>query len=161
VAIWQFKVLLIPASWLDKGGSIDSLFEEDGYDVSIAWRHTPIAELEETFSAVLPLGKSWSAELASWGKEQGDDIQLWRKRGRVSSLGVRFDLRSPNMAFFQSIVEIAGKFPLAILVPSSRRMVESNLKSLLRAAAESDAAHFVVDPQSFLSRMEASNAKAI
>ena len=154
MAIWQFKVVLIPRRWLESGVSLAALADNERDDFSDAWRGVDCSGLEAAIDAMLPQGKSLSPSLTTWGSSQGDEIQLWRGRG-VKSLGVRFDLRNPNMALFSAVIALVQRFDLAILTPGRVRMAATDITSLLRAAAESDAAHFVIDPQSFLSELEA------
>jgi hypothetical protein len=161
VAVWQFNVAFVPQSWIDSGGAVASLFEEEGgFDPALAWRRYDTAQLEEALSRVLSKGKSWHSDLTILGKAEADDIQLWRRDGKVESVQVRFDLRRPNMALFREVVDIAREFELVILVLETKRVVTSDTRRLLRAAAESAAAHFVIDPESFLLQVEATNAKA-
>lgn len=161
MAVWQFNVAFIPQSWINSGGDVASLFEEElGFDPAFAWRQYDDAQLEQGLSRILSKGKSWHSDLTLWGNVETDDIQLWRRQGRVESIGVRFDLRKPNMALFQEVVDIAQELGLAILVLGTRRVLPSAVQPLLRAAAESEAAHFALDPASFLLQLEAVNARA-
>ncbi len=111
-------------------------------------------------SRVLSKGKSWHLDLTLLGKAEADDIQLWRREGKVESVQVRFDLRQPNMTLFREVVSIARELGLAIVVLETKSVLPLDIQRLLRAAAESAAAHFVVDPESFLLQAEATNAKA-
>jgi len=160
MALWQFHLALIPQSWLEAVENIESLFSDEGYDTSSAWASHDSQALEATLGSVLPRGKSWSPALTVWGSSETNDIRLWRSGSAVTSVDVRFDLRNPNMALFKAVIGIARQLQLAILVPSLRRTIGSDVDLLLRAAGESDAAHFVLDPLSFLSQLDAANARA-
>jgi hypothetical protein len=160
VAIWQFKVDLIPQCWLDASGNVASLFDAEGYEVLSTWVNYSNPLLEQRIGSLLPPGKSWHVELTCWGSDKTEDIQLWRDRGHVRSLVIRFDLRRPNIPLFNSVVAIARELGLAILVPNVRRVIDLDVMALLRVAAESDAAHFALDPHSFLLQLDAANAKA-
>jgi hypothetical protein len=150
MAVWQFKIALIPQSWIDSGNDVGAIFSEKGFDPSIAWRGYYDSRLEERLSAALQKGKSWHSDLTLWGDLEGDDIQLWRDHGKVESVQARFDLRNPNLALFQAVVDIARDLGLAILALGIKRIVPSDTQQLLRVAAESDAERFVDDPYSFL-----------
>lgn len=160
MAIWQFTIALVPQDWLDAGGDVLSLFAEGTFDASPAWRSYRHPQLEEILGGALSKGKSWHSELTAWGSEQTDDIQLFRSKGRVDSIVVRFDLRQPNMALFQQVIQIAQQLRLAIVTLETMSIVPLDVLRLLRAAAESRAAHFVLDPASFLSQMESANTRA-
>ena len=160
MAIWQFNIAFLPQSWINSGGDVASLFGEQGFDPTSAWRLYDDTQLEAVLGRVLNKGKSWHSDLTLWGNVEADDIQLWRSEGNVESIQVRFDLRKPNMALVREVVSIASALELAILVPGTKRLVPLDIQKLLRAAAESDAAHFAVDPASFLLQVETANARA-
>jgi hypothetical protein len=160
MAVWQFHIAFLPQSWISSGGEVASLFGDEGFDPALAWRKYDNAQLEKVLSRVLGKGKSWHSDLTLWGKAEADDIQLWRSEGAVESIQVRFDLRNPNMPLFREVVNIARELGLAILVLGSRRLLPLDVQPLLRAAGESEAAHFSVDPESFLWQVDAANARA-
>ena len=160
MAVWQFSVAFVPQNWIESGGDVASLFEEEGFDPALAWRHYDDAQLEDALGKVLSKGTSWHSSLTLWGNVETDDIQLWRSEGGVESVRVRFDLRKPNMALFREVVNIARELRLAIVVLGTKGVVPCAVQPLLRAAAESEAAHFALDPGSFLSQLEAANARA-
>lgn len=160
MAVWQFNIALLPRSWIEAGGDVGVLFGEEGFEPAAAWRGHEEDRLEESLNAVLPRARSWHAELALWGSAEGDSIQVWRQRGRVESIQVRFDLRSPNMALFRKLVDFARASRLAIVVLATQAVLAADPHQLIRAAAESDAAHFAIDPASFLMNVSAVNAKA-
>jgi hypothetical protein len=161
MAIWQFNVAFVPQSWIDSGGDVTSLFEEEtGFDPARAWRQYHNPRLEEVLSRVLSKGKSWHADLTLWGNEETDDVRLWRRKGSVESIHVHFDLRKPNMSLFREVVNIARELELAIVVLGTKSVLPSGIQQLLRAAAESEAAHFALDPASFLLQVDPANARA-
>ncbi|WP_129641433.1 hypothetical protein [Peristeroidobacter agariperforans] len=159
MAVWQFTIALLPQDWLDAGGDVLSLFAEGCFDASSAWRSYRHPQLEQILGSALSQGKSWSSQLTLWGSEQTNDIQLFRSKDRVDSVVVRFDLRQPNMALFQQVIRIAQQLRLAIVTVETMSIVPLDVLRLLRAAAESRAAHFVLDPASFLSQMESANTR--
>lgn len=159
MAVWQFTIAFVPQDWLDAGGNVLSLFAEGTFDASSAWWSYRDPKLEEILGSALSKGKSWHSELTIWGSVQTDDIQLFRSKGRVDSILVRFDLRQPNMALFQHAIRIAQQLRLAIVTLETMSVVPLDVVQLLRAAAESRAAHFVLDPASFLSQMESANTR--
>ena len=160
MAVWQFTVALLPQRWIDAGGVIESLFGAEGFDPSVSWVEFEAKGLEASLKAVLPAAKSWHAELTLWGNVETDDIQLWSTHERIESLQVRFDLRRPNIFLFREIVRVADDRSLAIVSLATRRKLPLDVHQLLRAAAESDAAHFATDPQSFLLQVAAANDRA-
>lgn len=160
VAVWQFTIAFLPREWLDAGGDVHALFDERGIDAAAAWWSYRHSKLEELLGSALSKGKSWYSDFSVWGNEQTDYIQLSRRKGKVTSVVVRFDLRQPNMTLFQHVIYIAQELRLAIVVLETESVVQPEVEQLLRAAAESKATHFVLDPASFLSQMESANTRA-
>jgi hypothetical protein len=152
MAVWQFKVTLLPKRWLAGGGSLASLVEEDGWNTAAAWKGVEVDTLQSRLEGILPRGKSWHPEVVIWGAEERSDIQLSEEGGYVEALNVRFDLRQPEMALFSAVFAFAQDYELAVVDMARKRTIDS-LKDLVRAAAESDAAHFVLDPASFLDQI--------
>ncbi|WP_129782580.1 hypothetical protein [Peristeroidobacter soli] len=161
MAVWQFTIALLPQGWLDGGGDVQSLFAEHGFDPATAWGAYRRPDLEEVLGGALSKRKSWYPDLTLWGSERSDGIQLSRRKGKVTSVVVHFDLREPNMTLLQQVIHMARELGLAILVVETESVVPSDVEQLLRAAAESRAAHFVLDPASFLSQMEVANTRAM
>jgi len=95
--------------------------------------------------------------MSLWGSAEADGIQLWRENHQIIDLVVRFDLRRPNIGLIRALVEVASTLDLAILDYAQRRVLARDPVVMLRAAAESGAAHFVIDPLSFLEQLSADN----
>jgi hypothetical protein len=85
---------------------------------------------------------------------------LWLKGIQVESVQVRFDLREPNIGLFRNLASVSRALGLVIVALGSRALVAADAHQLLRAAAESDTAHFVVDPELFLLNAVAANDRA-
>jgi hypothetical protein len=160
VAAWQFKIALLPQQWLDRGGALESLFAEEGYSTAVAWQSGDSSVVERRIGNILPTHPSWSSSLLFWGSEETDDIQLWSEAGKISSLVVRFDLRRPNILLFEAIIAAVHDLQLAILDLEHKRAVACDVKSLLKVAAESSAAHFVADPRGFISKVAGESGRA-
>lgn len=160
MALWQFKIGLLPRQWIEAGGDVRSLFGEEGFEPTVAWRSVRVDRLRERLGALLPAGHSWHSDLVVWGKTESDDIQLWLNDGRAESVQVRFDLREPNINLFRDLASVSRELDLAIVALASMSLVDRDVHQLLRAAAESDAAHFVIDPESFLLNAVAVNDRA-
>ena len=160
MAIWQFKIALLPQRWIDTVGDVLSLVDAEGYESAAAWRGYDKCQLQDMLGALLPQGRSWHADRVVWGKVDSDDIQLWSSNGEVEFVQVRFDLRNPNFAMFRQVATLAKELHLGILALEVKTLLGPEPDRLLRAAAESAAAHFVVDPESFLLEASAINERA-
>ena len=161
VAIWQFRIELIPQGWLEAGGDIRTLVTDEGFAAAAAWAGYRDAQLEEAFGALLPPAKSWSAELQVWGAQEAHCIRLRRRHGAILAVEVCLDLRDLQIGLFRAIVDLACARNLALLACETKRPIERSAEQLLRHAAASSAAHFVIDPHSFLSELDTVNDRTV
>jgi len=98
---------------------------------------------------VLPVGRSWSANIEQWGTEESDRIDVSRYADTTPEVFCRFDLREwkPDLSdrFIKCLREIGGRLETSEgeAVPLERGVFEHALRS-------SPAARFVADPHSFL-----------
>ena len=161
MAVWQFKIDLIPTRWLKDGHAVAELFPDDSYDGAAAWaQYSDQEKLEKAIDATVKRSHSWHPDMTAWGDEESSDIQLWRETGQIESLGIRFDLRSPPAEWFAFVVALAQEFELSMLVRESKQILETSTFELAHAASTSRAAAFVRDPHDFLSGLSASSDEA-
>lgn len=158
MAIYQFVIELIPHSWVikNKNSSIDFLFNEDGYDTSIAWqldcKATQVESLISQFH-ILSRKKSWHQNLMFWGDEEFHDIQLWVKDGNVESLKIRIDLRKNIAALKNKIISLCDKLACDIFVPEMKQIIKPELDLFNEIILQSSAVKFIEDPEKFLDNM--------
>ena len=160
MAAWTFMIELLPQQWLDAGGALGSLYRKGGYSTSAAWESWDAGDpesIEHRIGSVLQLVESWSGppwRRLSWGDPAAEDtengIQLIATHDRVAKLGVRWDMRRPDLPMFGHIVSAAGDLRLALLDVERQRIVPPDVNALLWAAATCRAAWFWKDRTSFL-----------
>lgn len=155
MAIWQFAVVFIPASWAEENGYNSSLlYGEEGYDTECAWKEKqPTLEFQDVLSKILPPSKSWHNDLLTWGDTKQHDIQVWYEYERVSGIHIRLDLRqNPNNSIVK-VVRAAKMLDCKLFFPEFRVIVEANEFELKSAMRKSNAARFVTNPQEFLNEI--------
>jgi len=151
VAAWQFNVQLIPAEWISCGNDVATLFNEDGYEGSLAWaEYADVAQLRNFLDTVFRRGTSWSPDLTLRGEEGADDAQLWANGLRIESLEIRFDLRKRNMSFFKGGASVSERMGLSISVVDGMELLGSSFEELLFASRKSSAEKYVRKPNEYL-----------
>ena len=151
MAVWQFKVQLIPTVWVERGNDVMTLFKEEGYEGIEAWKHRiDVEQIRSAIDMVLPRGKEWNKDLTLWGNEKSDDIQLWLDQQCIESLSIRFDLRDRNIALISNVVSLAKQLDLSIITTEQRHNVGTNLDDLLLLFENSCAQGFK-NPDTFIS----------
>ena len=152
MAIYQFIVVLLPKPWLSNDkNNVSALFNEDGYDVSDAWKtYQPTEELYSLLSEVLPRGKSWHTDLKVWGNQEYSDIQVWDEDGSVESISIRLDLREDTNSLLAKVVNLAIELNCVLFIPGSKGVLEPNVFELNEIMNNSNAAKYVNNPDDYL-----------
>jgi hypothetical protein len=152
MALWQFKVMLLPRAWFEMTNNcVESLFSNVGNSTSDAWReHQLKNNMRKLMSGALPSGRSWSKKLKFWGNLETTDIQIWYEDRLIRSISIRVDVRKPFLPFLQKIVEICNTLDCVLLVPSSRKIIEPNILSLMKEISTSVAFKFSIDRRGFI-----------
>lgn len=153
MALWQFKVELIPSAWA-QAHDVALLFNEEGCDPSTAWKgFERIEPLCQGLDSVLPRGRSWHLGQSLWGSEDQSDIQLWRENGEIESLSARFDLRQSVPELFLAVAKFTAQFQLAILSVESLQYIQPTQEALLTEASCSRAAEYAKNPAEFIATL--------
>ena len=152
MAIFQFTVVLIPSKWVSNiENDFASLYTEEGYDVSEAWKQfQPTEEVAPLLSRILPEGKGWSRNQKVWGNEESSDIQVWYENGIIESISIRLDLRNEISSLLAKVVNLANELNCDLFIPGGEIIIKPNIFELNKAASESNAAKFLKYPEGFL-----------
>ena len=155
MAIWQFSVVLIPASWAEENSYITSLlYDEEGFDTECTWQNIqPEPSFRDVLSEVLPASESWHNDLLTWGEIKGHDIQVWHAEGVIEGIHIRLDLNQKLNEIIVKVVKAAKVLDCALFFPELKEVVEANEFELIKALKRSNAAKFVLNPQDFLNEI--------
>ncbi len=156
MAAWQFTVYLIPKSWATaNAGDVNLLFNEDGFDSSVAWTGLTIdrRRFDEAFDKVLDRSKTWHVDHTAWGDEERTDIQLWFDQGRIEEIQLRLNLGEELEPFVSRFCEALEKLDCIIFVPETKKLLPLAPDEIGRTALASRAASFVKDPHAYLSKL--------
>src|SRR3990167_2345883 len=153
MATYQFVIELIPRAWVDdEKNKIESLYYNDFYDLSVAWKNYKLTEnIEVLISQILPKGESWNKDIQMWGKEEFSDIQLRVEDGNIDSIKIRLDLRVAVEDLKMKIIDLAKQLDCCLLIPSSMVVLKPKIDALNKAILNSSTARFIDDPEKFLS----------
>ena len=156
MAAWQFKVNLIPKTWISSGGVVDDLYEEDGrYNTEEAWvNYTAGIDVKQLISGYFVSSKAWHQDLYCFGDEESTDVQVWYDDGLLDDIQFRFDLRMPVVSDVCKMIEISQVLHCNIFIPDQRLVIEPVLMSILRCAKESKAFLFVNDVEAWVNEVK-------
>ena len=79
MAVWQFKIELVPKEWaISNASAIDKLYVDGSYDSEVAWDSISHSSIDfYVFDSLYPRYKGWHEDHLCWGDEEGTDFQLW------------------------------------------------------------------------------------
>ncbi len=109
MALWQTSFLFLPQSLIAD-------YDEVPVEVFERWQDELAAVAPEfvlpsdyaiTVAHLLPRTNGWHADMELWGNEKTDDICIWRDGGKLSSIGVRLDVRKLEDALLEAVLALA------------------------------------------------------
>lgn len=152
MAIWQFKVLVIPESALrGKFGTIPVSLTRDLAERFDWWSdcQPPIA-FTVAIDTMLPEIKSWSRKMRIWGDERGDAaVVCYDDRKNVIEIEFRIDVRQVSLSFIRGICEFAKRLE-CVLVTNANHLLAPDESLVLAAINNSTAKKYLEDPVSML-----------
>jgi hypothetical protein len=155
MAIWQFDLHLLPeAGILRLYGQIPIAIPNDSIDPESLWRDlSPPANI--SFDHMLPHMKSWHPEIAQWGHDDSNRIDVARATGQIVDILVRIDVRNDALPFVQAIAQFSEQNGLLILMENGH-LIRPSVNQILRAIRNSPAFKYVLNPIAFLEELERS-----
>lgn len=156
MAAWQYKLSLIPSSWvISKGWKVDDLYSEEGYDTIGAWKENqPNRELANIIDKYYSRGESWSEEdFTYWGTTKETDVHLWNENSSISELAIRIDLSRPFGDEVTKVLELAKEAACYIFVPEQKLIIPAERSKLEKSIKNSNAAQFVTNPDEWFKRV--------
>ena len=145
MAAWQVAFHIIPRRALVSHGAVDSLH----LDRTPWWTaHALPSDYQKRLSAIAPATPSSSAELETWGSEDGNRIDVRSDKGRVSAVTARVDVRRLDSRFGAALIHFVRAAD-TVLVRSDGLVVEPQIASYTAALRTSNAWKFASDPAAF------------
>jgi hypothetical protein len=146
MAAWQVDFYIIPRRALLSRGPLNS----SDLAATPWWAtHTLPPDYQRRLSAVASVGPSSSAEVQTWGSEDGNRVNVWSEDGRVSAIRARVDVRRLDSKFGAALLQFVRTAD-AVLVRTDGLVVEPTIAAYAAALRNSDAWRFANDPAAYL-----------
>lgn len=146
MAAWQVQFYIIPRRALLSRATLDA----SDLDATPWWAtHSLPPDYQRQLGVAAPVVPSSTAEVQTWGPEDGNRIDVWSEHGRVTAIMARVDVRRLDSKFGAALlrfVRAAG----AVLVRSDGLVVEPTIAAYAAALRNSDAWKFSNDPAAHL-----------
>ena len=99
--------------------------------------------------AVAPAGSSWTAELQTWGEEDGNRVDVWLENGKAVRMIARVDVRRLDARFGAMLLQFTRSAG-AVLVRRDGLVVEPLVGAFGAALRTSTAWQYAADPAAYL-----------
>lgn len=152
MAVWQFVINLIPASAARIAGVDAARMSRAQLDEVVL--ALPIAEANALFAKLdmlLPEKPRSYTGLRVWGDEPADDIQVSFDEQFIEEIQVRFDVADLSLPLIGGVCDLARHFDCVFATPEGA-IIQPSREAVIRTVLQSDAAHFVQDPQGFIEK---------
>ena len=161
MAVWQFKVLLIPKAWaVEHNYNAAPLFGAESFDSSVAWSGSAMSaeQFLTAFDRILPRRSSWHEDQTAWGDDEATDIQLWMENGHIDEIQLRLHVGENTEDFVSKFIEAILSLDCVLFIPEKELIVEPSAQNIFRLAATSRAATFVANPHGYFQNLAAASS---
>ena len=147
MAAWQVDFYLVPRAAIGVAATALTPGELDSTDW---WGVATFpSDYQRQLDAVASRGQPLTAQVETWGREDGNRIDVASENGRVQSVVVRVDVRRLDSKFGAALIEFVRKVG-AVLVRRDGLIVEPTIAAYAGALRSSNAWRFSSDPAAFL-----------
>ena len=165
MAIWQFKVFLIPQGAIrERFGHMPVTISTDAAQDFRWWAKRQPQGIEREISELLSETSRWGKDLRIWGDERSDSIVVcYEDDDRKTIIEIEFciDVRHLSSKFVTSTCELAKRFGCVLVHWQSGRVLMPDVDALLDAINRSRAKKFVEDPAGTLKNLPDGTAEAV
>lgn len=146
MAVWQVEFAIVPRRALagKPRVALPQLMDTDWWSAE----RLP-AGYAQQLAAIAPPGSSSAAELQTWGQEDGNRVDIWSEKGRVTRMIARVDVRRLDARFGAMLLQFA-RVADAVLVRRDGLVVEPLVGAFGAALRTSEAWKYASDPAAYL-----------
>lgn len=146
MAAWQVDFYVVPRRALAASGPLTPsvLANADWW----AGHAFPV-DYQTRLTAVESARPSAHTQVETWGSDDGNRVDVWSNKGRVSRMMMRVDVRRLDSRFGAALLDFVRKAG-AVLIRSDGLIIEPIIAAYAGALRNSDAWRFANDPAAFL-----------
>ena len=145
MAVWQVDFAIAPRRALatQPRVSISDLLDADW------WTAEPVPpRYAQQLGAIAPPGSSGTAELQTWGQQDGNRVEVWCENGKPARIIARVDVRRLDAKFGAMLLQFARSAD-AVLVRRDGLVVEPVIGAFGTALRTSTAWQYATDPAAY------------
>jgi len=106
------------------------------------------AAYAQQLAAIASPGSSGTAELQTWGEEDGNRVDVWSENGKATRMIARVDVRRLNTRFSAMLLQFA-RVAGGVLVRRDGLVVEPLVGAFGAALRSSEAWRYATDPAAY------------
>jgi hypothetical protein len=152
MAIWQWKIYLIPKQAILKHFSVTPSYIEEEWFYSINWGEGNFSdELQQYFDSVMErtYDSSASENVLSWEKYDENEVILVMEDKQVSMVGIQIDTTKIDIDFVESLVMFGKENDFLFWELESTKLIEPEITTFLNELKNSRAMSFTSKPNRF------------
>ena len=130
MAIWQYKIYVLPAEEYNAFFADKQQINEDAFDEVKWWKYRKPNQIGERFP-YLPLTKSWSSDITLFGSNNSDCVKLFQEDDYYE-ISIQFDLRELNDKFIEDVLAwvaeenfIILEYTYKFILPTKEHLLKS------------------------------------
>lgn len=146
MAVWQVEFAIVPRRGLAATlrAPLSQILDADW------WTDQPLpVGYSQQLAAIAPVGPSWTAELQTWGEQDGNRVDVWFENGRAARMIARVDVRRLDARFGAMLLQFA-RIANAVFVRDDGLVVEPLVGAFGAALRTSSAWQYASDPLAYL-----------
>jgi len=145
MAVWQVEFAIVPRRALGTQPrvALPQVMDTDWWSTE----RFPAAYSQQ-LAAIASPGSSGTAELQTWGAEDGNRVEVWFENGKATRMTARVDVRRLDTRFSAMLLQFA-RVAGAVLVRRDGLVVEPVVGAFGAALRSSEAWRYATDPAAF------------
>ena len=145
MAVWQVEFAIVPRRALAAKPRVarPQVMDTDWWSTE----RLPAAYAQQ-LAAIASPGSSGTAELQTWGEEDGNRVDVWSENGKATRMIARVDVRRLNTRFSAMLLQFA-RVAGAVLVRRDGLVVEPVVGGFGAALRSSEAWRYATDPAAY------------
>ena len=124
------------------------------YPENLWAEHQASSDISTCLASFLNQAPSWSPDVALWGEENGNRVEVLHEGREVKNIFVRITAYELNNAFLEGLVRLARECGAVFWSKESEEIIRPNTAALISALKRSNAYKFVQDPEGFVSSLD-------
>lgn len=146
MAAWQVEFSIVPRRALAAAGHVPP-----SQAIGTHWWSSMAlpADYARRLASIASPATSSTADLQTWGQEDGNRLDVWSEHGRATRVTARVDVRRLDSRFGAMLLQFARTAD-AVLVRGDGMIIEPSVAAFAAALRSSAAWRFANDPATFL-----------